>query len=279
MRKHIDWITFTLPMFGVTESPDDYAAAVEHAFISTFGETLVSAAFGGEWSRKEFSRAPYADAWSKDAGNVTLFANPVLTHCCVEISGQGCENLIAAGLLEKVLQRVTDRLTRIDVAIDIETSTQPAEFVAVTKHAKMRSSGYQKSASGETCYVGSKDSERYARVYRYYEPHPRAHLLRVEHVFRREHAKVVARAILDSGMDNVAVAAGEAFGWRHSDWNTEEAEFIDLSVVKSETAAGGTVFWLLKQVAPAFKRLVDDGTIVDPEEFLRRYFLSPDKDA
>jgi len=279
MRVHIDWLTFSMAMIypsGLTgeEKPSDvYAETIRMAFLRTFGEELTAAAFGGVWAQAERSRAPYQDAW-KMGDTITVFSSPTLVHMCVEISGSGCEDLIAAGLMDRVLSKVYERVTRIDIACDIETKTTPPEFVAAIVGKRMQSSGYQKSNRGETCYVGSQKSDRYARVYRYAPPHPRSHLLRVEHVFRKDYAKQTARACISGELAPVANACAKAFGWGHKDYVVTEAVSASLSAVKSEKNMGGTVAWLVTAAAPAFKKLVDAGTIANPEEFLRKYFLS-----
>jgi len=282
MRTHVDWLTFTMsPRYGTYDASnmtagEDYAAAIEQAWIATFDAETLAKAFGGVWEKAEKSRAPYTDAWNLPEKGIVLYAGISLNHCCVEISGSGCERLIQAGLLEQILLAIQERITRIDVASDIETDISPTEFVAVLKHDRMRSSGHQLSASGETCYVGSRKSERYARVYRYFEPHPRAKYLRVEHVFRGDYARNVGRAIIDFGMDNVAGTAGKAFGWAHDTWQPNATTEVDLSIVKAERTTGSTVYWLVNQVAPAFKRLCAEGIITDPEKFCRDYFIGVD---
>jgi len=280
MRVHIDWLSFSMRMRydvvtgEISDLNEQYALAIEQTFLLQFGAELTAAAFGGEWTKNERSRAPYTDAWKLGDGNITLFASPSLSHCTVEISGKGCEKLITKALLHQVLQSVHSRVTRIDIAADIQTTTTPDEFIKILKHERMRSSGAQDSASGSTRYVGSMKSERFARVYRYNKPHPRAHLLRVEHEFRRDYAKKVAAEILASSLESVAVAAGEAFGWSHPVWDLKEDTNADISIVSAERNAGKTVFWLVNSVAPAFRKLVEDGTIKDAEEFIARYFLS-----
>jgi len=280
MRDHIDWLTFTMTMqYGAVtgvarDFAEEYALAIEQTFLTTFGANLVAKAFGGKWEKNERSRAPYMDAWKLGEGQATLFASPTLMHCCVEISGKGCELLISAGLLDLVLSAIHERVTRIDIASDIETNIRPTEFVSEVNHERMRASGYQNSDSGETCYVGSQKSDRYARVYRYNAPHPRAHLLRVEHVFRRDYAKKVAHEVLAGGVYAVADAAGKAFGWAHEVWAKNSVNVVDLSIVAAERNEGKTVYWLVHAVAPAFRKLCESGTITDPKEFIARYFLS-----
>lgn len=274
MRTHIDWLTFTIPMVYKSEDNDDYARAIQSGLLSIFADDLVQTVFGGAWTHEKRSRAPYKDTWMDAESGISVYASPNLTHATVEISGKGCEQLIEAGSINALLAGCHERVTRLDVATDIETSTLPSEFILFLSHERMRASGYQKSETGETCYVGSKKSDRYARVYRYYPPHPRAHLLRIEHVFRREYAKSVAKALLDAPIEGVAAAAGKAFGWAHVDWKPEEAQHADISIVAVERGQSSTVRWLLTSCAPAFKRLVADGTIRDADEFLATYFKS-----
>ncbi len=239
-----------------------------------FGLGLRSRVFGGEWQKQERSRAPYTDAWVQSEGGITLFASPNLTHATIEISGQGCERLLENGELDNVMRLCVLRVTRIDIACDIETLTRPLEFVEKTNHERMRTSGHILSDTGETCYVGSQKSERYARVYRYNSPHPRSALLRVEHVFRKDYAKKVAEECASSGIEAVAKAAGDAFGWAHRDWRPSLVDSPDISVTRERGNSGNTVFWLVNSVAPAFKRLCATGGITDAQAFLEEYFLS-----
>lgn len=273
MRTHIDWLTFTMPMLYREENDEAYAKAIESGFMDMFGANLVASVFGGNWAKEQRARAPYTDAWMDGERGVSLFASPNLTHSCVEISGQGCERIIEMGRMETVLARCGDRVTRIDIASDIETAVVPSDFVAQVGHERMRANGQQNSETGQTCYVGSKKSDRYARVYRYASPHPRAHLLRVEHVFRRKYAKKVAAAIVSGSLESVALAAGMAFGWKHSIWQPNNVESAEISVISERRNTGKTVFWLIHSCAAAFKRLCADGTIRDPEAFIKTYFL------
>jgi len=244
-----------------------------------FGKVLAQEYFSGSWEKKPTSRAPYTDAWVLPARGLSLFASPTLTHACVEISGQGCEAAIEKGLMQDIIKACASRVTRVDIASDIETSTQPSAFVSIVSHERMRANGQQNSETGQTCYVGSKSSDRYARVYRYYAPHPRSHLLRIEHVFRRKYAKTVIQAILDTSLNDVAAAAGKAFGWAHSDWDIEQNEQADISITAPERGKSSTIAWLVRSVAPAIRRLIADGTINNPDLFFETYFkpdYSPD---
>jgi len=273
MRTHIDWLTFTFTPEYADDTIEGYANALTSGLCTMFGEELVHKVFSGASETKKHSRAPYTDAWIFPACGLSIFASPSLTHACVEISGQGCERLIADGALNDVLAKCADRVTRIDVATDIETNVLPSEFVSQVTHERMRAHGSQISETGQTEYVGSQKSDRYARVYRYNPPHPRAKLLRIEHVFRRDYAKSVAKACVENGIVSVAASAGKAFGWAHGTWILSEAEFCDIAVTAPEKGGGKTVTWLVRSVAPAFRRLVADGTIRDPQAFFEEYLL------
>lgn len=272
MRTHIDWLTFTLTLRYEGEGVEAYAHALRNGIVDTFGGVCADRVFAGDWQAKERSRAPYQHAYTLEEAGISIFASPTLTHFCVEVSGQGCERLIELGAMNEVLTAIHERCTRIDIACDIETEVRPTEFIAQMRHERMRSSGYQKSNTGETCYVGSQKSDRYARVYRYNAPHPRAHLLRVEHVFRRENAKAVAFQCRDMDMEQIAAAAGKAFGWDHNVWDAFSDFVPDISPVKERGRSGATIYWLVNSAAPAFKKLVQTGAIANPEVFLQTYF-------
>lgn len=273
MRTHIDWLTFTITPQYIDGTHEGYSNALQGGLTDLFGELLANSAFGGKWERKERSRAPYTDAWQLPGAGITLFSSQNLTHACVEISGQGCEKLIEIDALNEVLTKCNERVTRIDIATDIETNVMPTEFVSFASHERMRASGYQKSETGETCYIGSQKSDRYARIYRYFAPHPRANLLRIECVFRRKYAKVVSAACINDGTEAVSNSAGVAFGFNHPTWKPSSAETADISIVAAERKMGKTVHWLVKSCAPAFRRLVQDGTIRNPKQFLEDYFM------
>lgn len=281
MRTHVDWLTFTLSPVWVSNIPDGgfaeaYVNAISDGFLTFFNNDLALSAFGGTWEKLERARAPYSDAWKIGERGITVFAHPSLTHFCVEISGAGCEYLIGKECMTDVVEAVKERVTRIDIATDIETKIRPDEFVSFVNHERMRASGYQKSETGETSYVGSQKSDRYARVYRYNSPHPRSHLLRVEHVFRRSYAKMVCEQLARYGIESIAKSAGDAFGWGHSDWKPAEVSSADISIVSPNREAGKTIRWLVNACAPAFKKLCENGDIRDAQAFIEQYFL-PEK--
>jgi hypothetical protein len=181
---------------------------------------------------------------------------------------------VKLGWLEPIVAATAHMLTRIDIAVDMETDVQPKEFAAARENKRTKTSAEMHSETGETVYVGSMHSERYARVYRYAPPHPRSHLLRVEHVYRRDYAKTVGALVARETIRTVCASSAQLYGWCHPLADTWGKKVEDITVPRPERNGGKTMVWLIRQCAPAFKKLVDEGAIEDPVRFLEIYFLS-----
>lgn len=271
----VDWLSFTVPFRPVGEGADYEEAEREMktALLRALPWDTVSALLDNTLAA-ERGRAPYRFGRSNRNLGLFLWFGTGMTHMTVELSGRGCAFFRDNELDALLLERVAGSVTRIDVALDIETDTRPIDFTAMRRAGRQKSVQINDSTTGQTVYIGSPSSERYARVYRYSPPHPRAHLLRAEHVFRREQAKAAAHLILHFGLASVLEGCRETFGWQHPSWPRDMAQAVSLNVHPTTREEGRTLIWLIKQVAPAFERLVFDGTIADPEAFLRDYFLS-----
>jgi len=255
---------------GWAENP---AEVIQETVLNWFSAEDMAQIFSGQ-NEHRGGRTPYSDSWHFPDSLVTLYANPKLDHILIEFSGQCCEIMRQRELMGKILEVAAVRGTRIDIACDIETTTTPDEFVGEGHSDRFQTTGRYDSPSGQTVYIGSQKSERFCRVYRYAEPHPRAKLLRVEYVMRRDHAKAVARECRYKSIQSVVRSLGEAYKWASGEWQPEEAEWAEITVERPEKARKNAVRWLITQVAPAFQRLVREGNIVDPELFLKEHFLN-----
>lgn len=261
----IDWLSFTLP---ITPTGNDlnaqnsaYAALDEYVapFRSWCYEQDVKAAS---------PRRPYCNAirW----GDATMYSGVNIDHALIEISGKGCGALRQAGILNGLLKTIEHTVTRIDIAYDIEGVT-PDEIIEAGYSDRFRTHSRIASDTGITHYVGSVKSERYARVYRYSEPHPRSSLCRIEAVHRKRYARILAAAINDRGLAESGVACLSSYGFKHTAIPTNAEQMLEtIAIVKGDQK---TLRWLIAQCAPAFRRLVKAGTITEPNEFLRRHFL------
>lgn len=217
-------------------------------------------------------RAPYNASMRREDNGVVVFAHQMLEHGLVEIGGIGMDTLGGLDGEVELASSVASRCTRIDIAVDIFTDILPPEFTAYRDAGRFKAWSEAVSETGHTVYVGSKTSDRYARVYRYNPPHPRCQFLRVEHVLKAEQARMGIVQMTEGGLERFVAALGNTFGWTHPLWtpavNTDEA----VSAWRPERRAGKTVAWLHSAVLPALLRLHRDGTI-DARQFFADHIL------
>lgn len=261
MYTHIDWISFSVLI-------PERADRTERETINDVGSALFDLAddmdvlLGMDRGMKfGAGRKPYSGSVILTETGATIFYNPKLNHALVEIPGSACERYIDAGYLDFILQSARHRVTRLDVAVDMETETRPEAFTAIRSHDRMRNGSVWKEDSGETVYVGSYKSDRFARVYRYNPPHERSHLLRSEFVMRGGYAKLAAQEIIEKGLSWYSAALGNAFGWAHKDWKPEKATSEKPTTYRSDRPEGKTLFWLADTIAPLLARLHNEGVL------------------
>lgn len=275
MHTQIDWLSFTIPHDklpdGAGEALYDEVQKMEWKWLPG---TLRSRLESCDWTEGK-RRAPYSHCAACEEAGLRIYFGGGLTHTLYEFSGVGCAWLRLRGLESDLLFEVASRVTRLDIASDIETALAPRDFVASGVAGRMKSRGSFTSETGDTEYIGSQKSERFARVYRYAPPHPRADLLRIEHVLRRDYAKQAASWIVAHGVSYVQKQIGQGFAWEHPIWQPDEADVEPLKVPRGERRMNGTLRWLIKSAAPAFRKLVAQGLIENPEEFLKEFFLNP----
>jgi len=273
MRVLVDWLSFTLPVQGSDGDLEDFASSVMHTLYKHLGEEIFENVLNTEWTERTGGRAPYS--YSHDVGEtgIVVFTNPKRRELLLEVGGKGCEYLRDKVLLTKTIANVQTTVTRIDLAVDIKTTTLPHVFVPETNYPATLSYSRLSSKSGETVYLGSQRSEKFTRIYRYKAPHPRHKLLRVEFVFRRKVARTVCAELLVQGAKAVAKWAGEKAKLLHSDWQPEDDHEEFFVFDRPDREAGKTTYWLIQSVAPAFKRLVREGVITKPLDFLQTYFM------
>lgn len=274
MNHAIDWLSFTFSAVGEgnsyhRDSPEFVAACLSDylpALEEWCGRQL-------EWQRAA-GRSPYAYSLKSPFTGVTFFWSPSRMEILCEMSGTGCARMRDAELLPTILEHVKDRITRLDIATDISTETRPGDFVDAGFTSRTKTIGRFTSRTGETVYVGSQKSDKYVRVYRYDDPHPRADLLRVEAVYRRKHATRAAEMVLRLGTAIAAVSLHEGMKWQHEAWNPSDEPSPVPALPKQQKTDAGTLHWLVTQVAPAFKRMVEEEHITNPEEWLKENFLT-----
>lgn len=267
MNWKIDWLSIVIPapewgdvpVFGMRD-------AALTATADFFGDAALGVMGGFDWAI-EGGRAPFNLSLLRSGGGMRLFFSHHLTTMLLEITGVGCTRLAEDTDILSISKRFKAAISRLDVAVDFETDIRPAEFAVLRSVERFKAHGEVVSATGETYYVGSLKSERFARVYRYNEPHPRSHLLRVEHVFRKESAKLAIEYLESHSVIEWIGAIGAIFGWKHALWETD-ARIGQMSArVVERPEEGKTVFWMYNTVAPCLARLLTENRIT-LEEFL-----------
>lgn len=265
----VDWLSFTLPFETLTGSGGEILLweSLLQSIDRYCGAEIDFIAQATDFVHGK-GRAPYTDTWHSDMIGITLFARAGSPHMLIELSGKGCQAAREAGVLEAWISRHSGTATRVDIAVDFPTATRPAAFAERRDNQRFKSGGHMHSERGETVYVGSRTSDRYARVYRYEPPHPRSDLLRVEMVFRKDQAKAVCRMLAYDGLRDTTAVCGSVFGWQHPLWPDDFKDAAPLPVERTETHQGKTVHWLFKQVLPACEKVVRSGERDHIESFV-----------
>jgi hypothetical protein len=202
-------------------------------------------------------RAPFKRSFMSKGQGFSYFESETLPYALLEITGVGCDTLRSMGIETAVLNHWWNDLTRLDLACDMENVIDPRDFIEGADNERFRTRSVLASETGITVYIGSRQSDRYARVYRYAYPHPRSNLLRCEYVLRSREAKQAAEIILDTGIVSLAEGLGNTFGWKHSSWNLESIHALPRA--RRENHIGSTERWIIKAVVPALKKLIRDG--------------------
>lgn len=267
---HIDWLTIVghRPV-----EPADYTVhsayltaaqwlseRSEH-FIESFGYPM-------DWQIVR-PRAPYAFARRSDDNTRTLYVHPLASHFTFEVSGAHCAKI--ADRMPLILRDYAEHFSRLDIAVDMETTVTPLQFDQKCNPARVNTRSRFTSSTGETVYIGSRSSDRFCRVYRYNPDHPRSHLLRAEFQLRAGFAKAAAQSVADGvALGGLAADLGRHFGFEHPCW-VPSADPVPL-VVQSHAQSGRTVHWLTNTVAPLLRRMQREGRL-DVQMWLDEYVM------
>lgn len=269
MDFKIDWIAFTIPLPGVMSSGGVEAQAFildrVHEFIGSAWQPIAPRHGWEVYQGRGF----YQWVMHHPDTKLSLQWGDVNAHIHVECSGFSCRFIDTISRCEDFLQVVGTRASRIDIACDIETDIPPLEFTVNNEGKTVRSRGHIVSPDGETCYVGSRKNERYARVYRYHEPHPRAKYLRIETVMRGDYAKAAAARICEVGTVQAGIDSNRQYGWTHPVWDPPMASTGKITAPRSNNGEAASLRWLLETVAPALARAARD-KLLDLNEYIEQ---------
>ena len=274
----LDWAAFTVPIEFTEKQPGENAfqkriQRVVDKLAEWLPDVLVHST---ENLSVTTSQRPYRRAWKCPNMGWVINADWKRKECLIVFNGSACEQLRKVGGLahKQVLLMVAESGTRLDLATDIETMMDIKEIEVAGWTERISSTSYITSSSGDTLYVGSRKSEACARIYRYRDPHPRAHLMRVEHELKQGRARAVASIAALHGIEAAQLSVASRFDYKHHallDRFTGETYKIETEAHKKDKAK--TEIWLMTQCAPAFQKLVKEGVIDDPKAWVKKYML------
>jgi len=267
MIYSIDYYSYTIP----TETPfiEGMFYEQQQRAINIFRTSIpqiTSSLFGAEWTHERGQRF-YNHRWRNEHSDVAISYGQTNAHLLVEFAGKACDILEETDALLLIISGTYTRCSRIDFAVDIECEIAPGKFVASRDNKSFRSSGNKYSPTGGTEYVGGRTSERMARVYRYYEPHPRHKQLRVEAEYKGEAAKAAAKFLLETDVKTACLAAHQPFQWRHSVWRPNAAEVPKIPYSNYKPTDASTIRWLYGDVITALRKAVKND-LIDFDEWL-----------
>lgn len=270
MLSKIDYVGFTVPCRMPFEPEDlDNTENALLALDDFLGEGWKPIIEGHTWENYK-AKGFYHTRIFDDHTKVSVSFGNVNRHIHVEFGGQALDCIRAFGFYEEFLQKVATRASRVDFAVDFETETTPSEFVVNRDKGRFKAHGQVISEDGDTEYVGSWKAERFARVYRYHEPHPRAKFLRAEVVLRGSYAKQAMAIVTSAGELQAALAAHEPFSWKHGIWQPSEICVSEIVSKRHDKEGASTVRWLNGDVAACIVRLHRED-LIDAYEWFEKY--------
>jgi DNA relaxase NicK len=259
MDTKIDYLAFTV---GTHPLPKELTDDVQDYVMSAFANCGVAGAWA-DLSKLEWEVTPargfYRWCAREKSMSMSISWGDTNNHIYVQFPGLACEFLRDREILDAIIAANSERMSRIDFATDIECSTGVDEFARARGNNRIKTEGGFRSEQGDTYYLGSRTSDRFARVYRYHPPHPRARWLRIEIELKHDAARKAAALYLHSGLLPTAQAAHLVFSWQHPTWQPLAEQASVLRTQRYDREGSTEVRWLLTAVLPALKKYQSTG--------------------
>lgn len=192
----------------------------------------------------------------------------------VDMSGSQLETLREMGfdtqeLIKQIIHLQNAKITRLDLAIDIETKQKPHKLYKLVKNETIRSeykglhgamlqrvTGYietDKGTGGSTIYFGSTSSDQRARIYdKGAQRLQNEQLLRVEFVSRSERSQAWGLIVASCGIQSAAVSFYHSFltGWAEmEEWISHLPDRLTTTIPRIDRP--GSERWLRTVAVPA----------------------------
>lgn len=271
MFYKLDWFSFTFPIGMVGEGDNEYLLSlILMAFHDHTAHRFLGVVTNGLWQWQPVSGF-YTHRIQCPKTLLSLSWKPGNNYALCEISGQAIDRVSTQLKPNDLALAARERCTRIDFAVDIETTTTPEDFFARRGDSGFKTTSFIKSPTGETCYLGSRAGERMARVYRYADPHPRSRLLRIEAEYKGDAAKRACEMMILTPLNKVVLAAHVPFCWEHPVWLPDTLDVSKIPARYYDNEGANTLHWLNLTVVPAIKKASETGLII-LREWLNAHF-------
>lgn len=255
-----------MPLVSGTESRTEETRGFLLNAVNQFTDNLLEPLF--DWRSPEIltGKGFYASLVIDKATGARLSWGDVNSHVFIELTGIACEALRTAGVFHLLLPVIAKRVSRIDLSGDTETELQPEHVIGSFYRDNDMTYSLINTDDGQTVYIGSRKSEKFLRVYRYREPHPRAALLRVEFELKGDRAKQTADEIMSNGIVQTFQKYANGYKWDTDALFDETWTEGKLKARKYDRDKGGALLWILEQVKPALVRAHREG-LINIDEF------------
>lgn len=267
----LDWFSFTFPITLLGVSDNEYTLShILSAFHEHTRQRLLPAITQSLWTWVQ-SGGFYDHKIQCPKSLITISWKAGNPYALCEISGTSVDRVLQSVTVADLASSANQRATRIDLATDIETEESPEAFATLRNKRSFRAHAFYKTETGETYYVGSRTSDRMARIYRFYPPHPRSHLLRVEIETKGDLAKNACASLIKASLTETTLSVNLPYGWAHPIWDTNSADVSKIPARAYDKDGANTLRWLSHTVAPAIKKAHDKG-LIDLRLWLNDHF-------
>lgn len=254
----LDWIRATFPIVGPVKQE-------EYKLFD--GQELKEVRALGSYNVR-FESSVHSISWHTEHPEMRVL---------VELTGQGLSSVRKMGYTDDMIVgwfcENGARFTRVDFAVDcfdsgflacwIDDDWGEGVYHTVARSVLLMSGRAQEESTGDTVYLGSKDSTRRIRVYdKGKERGIDRDWLRVELQWKKERAEQMGNDMRDNGVKSAGMAhlrafiPGSNYSWLEAAFN-DDVEIFDIEAIGRPVT--NTERWLFETCIPAIAKAANEG--------------------
>lgn len=263
-RVSIDWLS-------ITYSWDDFNILASQPLNDALSKYIVEALsmpYTGQWQPCSPLQG-YGKAIVNKAGVRVNFSRPGSPNGVHVVYSGGTLKVYGWQEILQTSNRLHGRVTRIDIAYDV--LDQYIDIMGLYNEVKAgrcittsKKYSYIEGNSGQTLYIGSRQSERMLRIYdKAAETGSPGHWTRFELEVKGARARQMAHFIVNMGSSTIPGIILDFAEFLLYEWHGEcpfNVPPVDVPSIKGKET--DTASWLITGVLPSFKRIVPDNSRV-----------------